>query len=257
MLHLRQLILLGGALLLGLGASAQGRGFLSREALDSLVNPSVSTKATGILECKEGVVNVGTISDESVVEVRYLVRNTSNRSVVITQLRSSCGCLKVATSPTAIEPNGSVEVVANFDPKGRNSSFRYNILLYTELDNTYPSLRLTLVGEVESHDSWSHLPYRMGGLRLSRKEVTINSRGVERIACANSTDSPMRLSARETVAGLSLRTEPEVIAPNSEADIVISYDPAAALATELRTMLIVEGIEAPPTERMITITITK
>ena len=257
MQHLRQLILLGGALLLSLGASAQGRGFLSRAALDSLVNPSVSTKATGILECKESVVNVGTISDESVVEVRSLVRNTSNRSVVITQLRSSCGCSKVATSPTAIEPNGSVEIVANFDPKGRNSSFRYNILLYTELDNTYPSLRLTLVGEVESRDSWSHLPYRMGGLRLSRKEVTINSRGVERIACANSTDSPMRLSARETVAGLSLCTEPEVIAPNSEADIVISYDPAAALATELRTILIVEGIEAPPTERMITITITK
>ena len=46
-------------------------------------------------------------------------------------------------------------------------------------------------------------------------------------------------------------------APNSEADIVISYDPAAALATELRTILIVEGIEASPTERMITITITK
>lgn len=257
MRHLRQLILLGGALILSLGASAQGRGFLSRAALDSLVNPSVSTKATGILECKEGVVNVGTISDESVVKVRYLVRNTSNRSVVITQLRSSCGCLKVATSPTAIEPNGSVEVVANFDPKGRNSSFRYNILLYTELDNTYPSLRLTLEGKVESSDSWSHLPYRMGGLRLSRKEVTINSRGVERIACANSTDSPMRLSARSTVAGLALCTEPEVIAPNSEADIVISYDPAAALAAELRTILIVEGIEASPTERMITITITK
>ena len=257
MLHLRQLILLGGALLLSLGASAQGRGFLSRAALDSLVNPSGSTKATGILECKEGVVNVGTISDESVVEVRYLVRNTSNRSVVITQLRSSCGCLKVATSPTAIEPNGSVEVVANFDPKGRNSSFRYNILLYTELDNTYPSLRLTLVGEVESLDSWSPLPYRMGGLRLSRKEVTIKSRGVERIACANSTDSPMRLSARETVAGLSLRAEPEVIAPNSEADIVITYDPKTALSTDLRTMLIVEGVEATPTERMITITITK
>ena len=257
MRHLRQLILLGGALLLSLGASAQGRGFLSRAALDSLVNPSVSTKATGILECKESVVDVGTISDESVVDVRYLVRNTSNRSVVITQLRSSCGCLKVATSPTAIEPNGSVEVVANFDPKGRNSSFKYNILLYTELDNTYPSLRLTLVGEVESRDSWSHLPYRMGGLRLSRKEVTINSQGVERIACANSTDSPMRLSARETVAGLSLRTEPEIIAPNSEGDIVITYDPKTALSTDLRTMLIVEGVEATPTERMITITITK
>lgn len=257
MLHLRQLILLGGALLLGLGASAQGRGFLSREALDSLVNPSVSTKAMGILECKEGVLNVGTISDESVVVVRYLVRNTSNRSVVITQLRSSCGCLKVATSLTAIEPNGSVEVVANFDPKGRNSSFRYNILLYTELDNTYPSLRLTLEGKVESHDSWSHLPYRMGGLRLSRKAVAINSRGVERIACANGTDSPMRLSARSTVAGLALCTEPEIIAPNSEGDIVITYDPKTALSTDLRTMLIVEGVEATPTERMITITITK
>ena len=254
MQHLRQLILLGGALLLSLGASAQGRGFLSRAALDSLVTPSVSTKAMGILECKEGVVNVGTISDESVVEVRYLVRNTSNRSVVITQLRSSCGCLKVATSPTAIEPNGSVEVVANFDPKGRNSSFRYNILLYTELDNTYPSLRLTLVGEVESHDSWSHLPYRMGGLRLSRKEVTIDSNGEQRIVVANTSKTPIRLRGVATLEGITFRCYPEVIEADTEANIMIGY---RGSVRDITTMIVVEGVECRPSERVIKVTIKR
>ena len=257
MRHLSTIVALLGAMILSLSASAQSRGLLSRGALDSLVNPSASTKASGTLECREAVRNVGTITDNEPIEVRYSILNTSDKRITITELRSSCSCLKVATRPKAIEPNESFELIANFDPKGRNSNFKYNILLYTDLDISAPTLRLMLEGQVKSTDKWSHLPYRMGELRLSRKEITIESRGSERIACGNSSDTPMRLSTRSTVAGLSLTTEPEVIAPNSEGDIIISYKPTVSLTSELRTMLIVEGVEASPAERMITITITK
>jgi hypothetical protein len=148
-----------------------------------------------------------------------------------------------------------ITVEAHFNPEGRNGGFRQKILLYTDLDDKLPTEQLTIEGVIENDDEWLHLPYCMGELRMSRKEMTITSRGEERISVANSGDKPMRLRATTTVAGLYMRTEPEVINPGMEGDIVVVYDNEPI--GEINTILIIEGINAMPSERMIKVKIKR
>jgi hypothetical protein len=51
------------------------------------------------------------------------------------------------------------------------------------------------------------------------------------------------------VDGLSLRCEPEVLQPGQEGDIVIWY--SGDLTTDLNTILVLEGVEASPVDRII------
>ena len=100
-----------------------------------------------------------------------------------------------------------------------------------------------------SSDLWMHLPERAGDLRLSRREVIVTSRGSESIVVANSGDGVVQVSAKPTVEGLSLRCEPEVLEPRQEGKIFIEY--RGVVAADLDTILILEGVEASPAQRMI------
>ena len=237
-----------------LGAMAQREHLLRRAEIDSLVNPQLSTKAIAALGVDSSDHNLGVIDADTPQQVSYRVRNNTSQPIIITELRSSCSCLKITSSPSRIEAGESLEVVAMFNPRGRNGGFMLNIWVYTNLDSQYPTARLTLSGEVRSADTWLHLPKQMGPLRMSRKEVTIATRGRERIAVANTSTMPLRLKAHTTVKGLELNTEPEVIEPGGEAEIVISYQ---GEPMEHKTMLVVEGITGKATERIISVTLKR
>lgn len=234
---------------------AQNNYFPSRHELDSLVNPQQSEKSEGMLRVEPEVVDLGTIEGEDLINFGFALCNRSQQRVTITELRSSCGCIKILSKPKTIEPNETFRVDARFNPAGRNSSFMYSILIYTDLDKERPTRRITVKGNVISSDEWQHLPVRAGALRLSRKEIVLNGRGEERIAVANSSDKPMTITAHSTVAGLTLRCEPEVLEPHSDGDIIVSYK--GDVETALNTMLILEGMNCTPSERMIRVIIKR
>ena len=229
--------------------SAQSRGFLSRESLDSLVNPENSTKGAGVLYVSPTTLKLGEISAEEVVYLNFEIKNASQKSVTITEFRSSCGCIKVLSKPQTISPSSTIRVSASFDPAGRSSAFSYRVNIYTDLDAELPTERVMVEGSVVSDDMWQHLPKRAGVLRLSRNEVEITSRGRERIAVANSGEKEITITAKATVEGLSLRCDPEVLKPGCEGNIFIEYK--GNTTTDLNTIVILEGVAASPAERLI------
>ena len=235
--------------------SAQSRSLLSREALDSLVNPHSSPKASGVLTLSQSRIALGDIEDDEAVYFNFELRNTSEHSVTITEFRPSCGCIKVETKPQSIAPNATLRVCALFNPAGRNSEFSYRINIYTDLDSELPAERVMVEGCVKSLDRWLHLPQRAGVLRLSRKDVELSSRGRERIAVANSGDKAITITAKPMEEGLTLRCEPEVLQPNAEGNIYICY--SGEIVSEIATILILEGVEASAAERMIKVKLKK
>lgn len=242
-------------LLTAVGISAQQRVMLSRSALDSLVYPTISKEARGAIVGQPSKCDIGTINDSERQEIRLKVKNTTLHNIRITQLRSTCSCLAVRSDIESLAAGESGEVVCSFNPSGRSGEFSIDIFVYTDLDAERPTERLTIVGDVACTDSWAHLRYAAGVLCLSRMKVHFGDNSEERIICANTSATPLRITARTTIEGLSLRTEPEVIAPQSEAKIVVSYRPARRPTRPLRTILILEGVECSPAERMITVTI--
>ena len=238
-------------------AGAQERRVLSHAELDALVNPTLSMVAQGAIVAEPATRNMGEIADSDKVNAYFTLRNTTTEAIEITEIRSSCSCLKVVTPITRLEAEESVTLRAEFNPAGRNGGFSIPILLYTSLDKTHPTTRLMVEGSVIATDEWSHLPERMGELRLSRKSVTFDSMTrTERIAVVNTGDTALRLSAKPTTEGISLRTEPELLMPSEEGDIVITYAPSTEPKHDIETALIIEGCGTTrPSERMIKITI--
>ncbi|MBO7199452.1 MAG: DUF1573 domain-containing protein [Alistipes sp.] len=243
--------------LVAIEAGAQERRVLSRAELDALVNPTLSTTAQGSIIAEPATRNMGEVADTDKVIAYFTLRNTTAEAIEVTVVRSSCSCLKVTTPITRIEADESIALRAEFNPTGRNGGFSIPILLYTALDDAHPTARLTVEGSVVATDEWSHLTYRMGSLRLSRKSVSFDcDTRTERIAVANVSNAPLRLSSQPTTEGIALRTEPEVLMPGEEGDIVITYAPTADMMHDIETAIIVEGCgEARPSERMIRITI--
>lgn len=244
---------------LAIEAGAQERRVLSRAELDALVNPTLSVVAEGAIVAEPATCNIGEVADTNKVNAYFTLRNTTTEAIEISSIRSSCSCLKVATPIKGIDVAESVTLRAEFNPAGRNGGFSIPILLYTPLDAEHPTLRLVVEGSVVATDEWSHLPERMGTLRMSRKSVTFdcNTR-TERIAVANIGDKPVTLSTQPTIEGITLRTEPAQLMPDEEGDIVITYAPTAEPKLDMETAIIVEGCgTARPTERMIKITIKK
>lgn len=248
-----------GLVLLAVEAWAQERRVLSREELDALVNPTLSEVAEGAIVAEPAVRNMGKVADTDKVNAYFTLRNTTTEVINITDIRPTCSCLEVASPITHIETGESVTLRAEFNPTGRSGGFSIPILLYTTLDAAHPTARLTVEGFVVTTDEWSHLPERMGTLRLSRKSITFdrNTR-TERIAIANVGDRPITLSAQPTIEDITLHTEPTQLMPNEEGDIVITYAPTTYPKFDLETAIIVEGCGTTrPTERMIKITIKK
>lgn len=233
------------------------RDFPTREEIDASVNPELSDKARGALTATQRHINIGTIDAGELLKVSFTLHNTTSEPIAITELRSSCSCMRVITKPQVVESMGSIRLDAHLSTEGRNGGFRHTIFVYTALDSSNPTERLSIEGVVRNDDMWLHLPESMGDLRLTRKEMTITGRGEERIAVANTSTKPMRLKALSTVAGLCLRTEPEVIEAGAEGDIIITYKPTKALVGDLETMLIVEGVDALASERIIKIKIKR
>lgn len=241
--------------LLPMSLAAQSGKIISREKLDSLVTAKNSAKGVGALLISPATIDLGEVGADEEVYFNFEVKNISQHSITTTEFRCSCGCINVETKPQSIAPNETLRVAAKFDPTGRNSAFRYRINIYTDLDSELPTERVMVEGRVVNDDEWLHLPQHAGVLRLSRKEVTLSSRGRERIAVANSGDRAITITAKPMVEGLTLRCEPEVLQPNAEGNIYISY--SGEIASELSTILILEGIESSPAERMIKVKLKK
>lgn len=257
------------ALLLSLSTVAQVtvrdmRG-LTRQQIDSIVRPAVNPQGDEVLFCEQDSYELGTISeDDKPVSHTFILRNVSGKSVRIQRVRTTCGCTSATFDTTAIVPNAITKVTLTYDPEDRPGTIDVNAYVYLADGSKQPTARLSLYGEVLDSDVWSHLPQTMSTLRVKRKEVTINElpsqgRPSVRILCANSGNKPLRLSASMLPAYATFRTEPEVIAPGTEADIVITIDVARLpkRGDTVRFPMLLEGIAGRPSERTIYVTIEK
>ena len=255
------------ALLLSLSTVAQVavrdmRG-LTREQIDSIVRPKVSPQGAEQLVAEHDTYDLGNLSeDDEPVSHTFTLRNVSGKSVSIQRVRTTCGCTSAAFDSTAIAPGATTKVTLTYDPEDRPGTIDVNAYVYLADGSKQPTARLSLYGEVHDSDVWSHLPQTMSTLRVKRKEVTISElpatgKPSVRIACANSGERPLRLKASMLPAYATFRTEPEVIAPGTEADIIVTIDVAKLpkRGDTLRFPMLIEGIAGRPSERTIYITI--
>lgn len=259
-LSLISLLLLAGCAV----SSAQEKRLVSREALDSLMSPRLMPEGDRVLRFEAVMQDFGVIyEDSSPLRVEYVFVNTSSKPVYITRITTNCGCTVAEIGDSLISPGEKGVISILFNPHRRSGTVDTNSFIYTSLSEKEPVAKLTLLGNVIDNDEWNHLPYRVGALKLKRKEVEFEpvkggTMPQQRIPCANVGTRPLRLSSELLPAFASFTTEPEEIAPGEEGDIVITINGDMLPPKAPRIFsVVVEGVEGRISDRTIKVKIVK
>lgn len=244
---------------------AQGVGYQS-VAVDSLINPPLLKEGGQVFSFDSLHIHIGSMYDTDAPRVcTFPFRNVSGREVRITKITTSCGCTAAAFSSETLAPGTECTVTLVYNPKNRIGTVETHAFVYTDVSDKHPVARLVLTGEVICSDGWSYLPSGMGVLRMKRKQVVFSEmtsgiRPSERILCANTGKKPLTLSAQMLPPYAAFHTEPVVVQPGEEADMVITVDGSKLPDTpdsRLQFDFIVEGVDAPVTDRLVKVTVKR
>lgn len=242
---------------------AQASRPLTRQEIDAVLNPSLLEGAGKIVQFEETVVNIGEMTeDDKPVETNFYFKNISNRPVVITRLHTDCGCTAAKIDKLNVQPGEKACISVMYTPENHPGTIDANTFVYASLSDKKPLAKLVLLGNVlPSKDEWYRYPYAMGKLRLKQKAMKFNivpgRSQTERILCANSGKTDLKLSVVNLPKYMEFRTEPEVIKPGQEADIVISIDASkfAGKSEKLNVPLILDGVTGRPSDRTLNVEI--
>lgn len=239
--------------------------FTPQEKIDTLINLPLMKGAEHILRFDKTVLNIGTLTEDDAPRMyRFICTNVSGKAINLTRVRTTCGCAVADVRTGEIPPGETRVVVLTYHPKNHPGTIDTNAFVYLSSSDKIPVARLTLIGNVlPGADEWGRYPYMMGKLRLKQnriefREVNAGKRPSERILCGNSGKQSLRLSASVIPEFATFRTEPEVISPGSEADIVITIDASLIPVEEGRSFtfpIIIEGVEGQPSDRTLNIKI--
>lgn len=234
---------------------------------DSLINPPLMKQAEKILRFDKTVLNIGTLTEDDTPKTyRFTFTNVSDSTINLARVRTTCGCAVAEVRTGNILPGETREIKLTYHPKNHPGTIDADAYVYLSSSDKTPVARLTLTGNVlPGADEWARYPYVMGRLRLKQnrmefREVAPGKRPSERILCGNSGDKPLRLSASGIPKFAAFRTEPEVIPPGSEADMVVTIDSSQIPADQGNTFtfaITIEGIEGKPADRTLNIKVNR
>ncbi len=237
------------------------------EKADSTFNPLLMKQAEQILQFDRTVMDVGVLTEDDAPQTYHFTgTNVSGKAIRIVRVGTSCGCVSASVRTGEIAPGETRTITLTYTPENHPGTIDTNAFVYLSSQEKTPVARLTLIGCVRpGADEWARYPYAMGRLRLKQNRMEFNETAggnllTERILCGNSGDKPLKLSPAIIPEFATFRTEPEIILPGSEADIVVTLDLSVIPAGRSGTFtfpVIIEGVDARPSDRTLTIKVNR
>ena len=223
--------------------------------------------AQGQLRFDATVIDAGTMTeDDAPRHYRFVGRNVSGHALKVEKVSASCGCTRATVEPMEIAPEDSCVVSVTFSPNRYPGTIDSSVFVYLAGQPSAPAARLTLTGMVlPGADIWSRFPHKMGVLRLKQRKAAVEvvghaTRPSARILCGNSGNAPLRLSSLVLPPYARLSTEPAVVEPGAEADLVITVVAdliPATLPAVFTFPVIIEGVDGRPSDRTVHVTVSR
>lgn len=229
-----------------------------RTQLDSLAHPATAPGADA-MRFSQTQLDAGKIGEQDAPRsYTFRWRNTGTTPLVITRVRTTCGCAVATWEKRPVTADGEGWVTITYHPKGHPGVFDRRIFVYTQLSDKLPTAILNLRGVVvASQQTADDYPHAIGALRLKQQSVRFApDQGVqtERIECLNTGDKPLRPVGNTGKAQhIVFACEPETLAPGQKGDLVIRFDPARAPQTLTPVVLLLEAENLSPEQRTIRI----
>lgn len=197
-------------------------------------------------------INFGTIEEMSGVwQGSAKLVNDGADTIVVTRLKSTCGCLKAEVEQKVLAPKEQTIVLLKYYPRGHAGRVMQRVFVYTNLSEENPLARLRLEGLVTaSADRSDDYPYTRGALRLRQEALQIDRTQSQslRVACMNGGSTILRpkTDAMLTSKELNVYFEPAELAPKQEGDMVVEYRPSDGTKKAENLKIYINGLNLPP-----------
>ena len=201
-------------------------------------------------------VSFGTIDEMSGVwQGRARLRNLGVDTLAITQIKTTCGCLKAEVAKRVLAPKEEVAVALRYYPRGHAGRVRQRVLVYTNHSSAMPSAMLTLTGQVTaSEDRSDDYPYTRGVLRLRQDTLRLSGvKEAQRVAIMNGGSTELELSVDENFLpkGMKVCFEPSRLAPKAEGTMIVEYEPTTETTPAKLGKIYIKGLNLPPRQSAI------
>lgn len=187
--------------------------------------------ADGLVRWLEQEHDFGTIHEENgKVSCTMRMVNDGDSALIITHVRSSCGCTAAGYDKTPIAPGDTTAITITYNPAARPGEFVKDVFVYT---NGMPrrsslSIRGTVIAQPETLSE--RYPLSAGALRLSGANIPLGElvRGRHRSSYLttlnSSTTDTLVVSVGEMHAYLSASASPDTLAPGKVGALTVHFD---------------------------------
>lgn len=229
----------------------------------------------GLLKFDQQVIEAGTMTEDDAPRTYTFVgRNVSGSVQEIARIQTTCGCTKSSIDKMKLQPGDSCKIELTFTPNGYPGTIDTRAFIYLKTIGTVGkqsstdkmAAKIGLYGMVlPSADVWYRFRYQMGDLRLKQnkvafKEVKAGTQPETRILCGNSGKRALHITSLVLPQYAQVKTEPEVIEPGDEADLIITLlvdKIPPMMKPDFTFPIILEGVDAKPSDRTITVSVNR
>lgn len=160
---------------------------------------------------------------------QFVVANTGDSTMVITQVKSTCGCTVVSHPTAPIAPAASDVIDVTFTPTGRPGPFEKSVWVYT---NTTPNrTRLTIKGIVvgSPESVRTHFPVGAGNLQFTNLTMAAGEvkKGLLRnnsITAYNSGNDTLVITFDNNTSHITPHAVPDTVAPGAISTLTFFFD---------------------------------
>ncbi len=199
----------------------------------------------------------GTIDEMSGVwQGSAMLTNRGADTIVVTRIKTTCGCLVADVAKRVLAPNEQSRVSLKYYPRGHAGRVLQRVMLYTTRSDENPSALLQVGGVVTAaEDRSDDYPYVRGVLRLRQERVSLTAteRQVVRIAVMNGGSTEIRPEADRMFlpSCVSVHFEPSQLKPKEQGDLIVTYEPKGDEGEAKNFKIFVKGISVPPRQSAI------
>jgi hypothetical protein len=184
---------------------------------------------------KETVHDFGTISDKGgPVTHEFELTNNHPTTLVITDVKTSCGCTTPGWTKEPIEPGKTGSIKVTFNPAGYNSRFTKTITVHSNLEQ---NIVLQITGQVQREivpiDHSANYPVEIGNYRVKKNELEFGTLAPDetkavRIDVYNRGDKAIEQRAGNNPDYLSIAFGEQPLSPKKESQVNVTFSAAKA-----------------------------
>ena len=191
---------------------------------------SGSMTAQPVASWNETIHDFGTFHESAGKQsCRFVVTNAGDSTMVITQVKSTCGCTVVSHPTNPIAPGASDGIDVTFTPTGRPGPFEKDVWVYT---NTTPNrtrlvIKGTVVGSPESVSRY--FPVEAGDLQFTNLVMAAGEvkKGLLRnssITAYNSGTDTLVITFDNNTSHITPHAVPDTVAPGGISTMTFFFD---------------------------------